>query len=306
VNTISPERIRRADPLAEREPAVEPDELRSRIDEIVAHDRPVPRAKPRRRRMRVAVALGAATAVVVAALASLPGGSSRETPATAASILNAAAAVAAEQPEPLPFTGYRYTEWLERDRGVIEQRVETWVDSEWHGRRIAHQGRILHGSGDPSWKTRIEPRDEEFRYDRYILIPPPRVADLPTEPKALREALIAHERSHWEGRFGPATPERLNDTVTHRVVLLLGQPDTGPELRAALFGALALMPGVRPAPDARDALGRTGQAVAIPQRYSEMTVIFDRDTSQMLFWSEGSIARTVVRTARVANIGDRP
>jgi hypothetical protein len=361
VSTISPERIRRADPLADLEPTVAPEQLRRRVESIMAHTRPDdPPAKrrPRLPRRRLTGALVAATALVAAALASLPGDSSREgpEPGSAAAILQAAAAVAADQPKPPPLTGYRYTEWIQhwkwepivhegkevRPTQEVEQRVETWVDRDWNGRRVAHQGRVI--QGDERTKRNYFVRAGEGRYE-YGDGPRPPLEELPTDPQALRELLIAaHKDMRWQARTrvpcpgtdideldessrkcfgrprwapGRPTPDQTHYEVTRRVLSLLGDSNTTPELRAALFGVLALTPGVRPAPDAKDALGRTGDAVAVPTRLDGgggvITVIFDRDTSQMLFWSEHGTGggtpdqdHTIVHAGRVANVGDRP
>jgi hypothetical protein len=326
VNTISPDRIRRADPLAELEPAVLQEEVRERIDAIVAHDRPALRAKPRRRRLRVAVALGAATAVIAAALASLP---SRDDPESAASILRSAAAVAADQPEPPPFAGYRYTESIwhvkqprieyrgERPKGVpdnvtwppppvpaheYEQRVESWVDRDWNGRQIRHAGRLI--SGDLSGLGFELDKTSEDSGHLWGDKPGPKVAELPTDPAELREKLIADFKS--SGDWAPEVLEHIDYEITHQVVSLLAEANTTPELRAALFGVLALTPGVQSAPDAKDPRDRPGRGVTVPGRDGTTTVIIDPDTSQLLYLSEGRNERTILRSAHVAHIGDRP
>ena len=82
---------------------------------------------------------------------------------------------------------------------------------------------------------------------------------------------------------------------------------------------LALTPGLQTAPDARDPLGREGDAVAFALRPGErakperFTVIFDPETSELLSWSLDADGwgtpdqtQTFKRAAHVRRIGDRP
>ena len=112
-------------------------------------------AAPRRRAGR-AVALVAATAAVIGAIAALPGGESSRRPQDAHGILQAAAAVAAEQPAP---AAYRYTRAFERfvygvnapdgqhGRVTEQQTSENWTSDGWRGRTAAVRGTA-------AWATR--------------------------------------------------------------------------------------------------------------------------------------------------------
>ena len=139
-------------PLREVEPTPEDiarvmamaDELRS----------PRSLAPPRRRAGR-AVALVAATAAVIGAIAALPGGESSSRPQDPHGILQAAAAVAAEQPAP---AAYRYTRALDRfvygvnaadgEHGRIseQQTSENWTSDGWRGRTTT-------AGGTAAWAT---------------------------------------------------------------------------------------------------------------------------------------------------------
>lgn len=280
-----------------------------------------PPSRARRHTRRLAVALAASTAVAVA-LAALPGPGSDPTTGeehATGSVLQAAAAVAAEQ-RPTTLTGYRYAQWIRHWRWElganapapvveIEQKVETWVDRSWRGRIEAEPARVIAG-GRFARRFEQKPRGPYQWGDTEA----PDVAKLPTEPEALREALIAHIKSdNWAP--GLPTDEDLQYYVTRMVLSLLGDPNTSPALRVGLFGVLGGTPGVEPAPDARDALGRSGQAVRLPARPREgvVTVIFDSDTSELLYWSISGAGggtptqeHTLVRSSEVDAIGDRP
>jgi hypothetical protein len=254
-----------------------------------------PRNRPRR---RLALGLVTATAAVAVAIAALPA----KDPSDPAALLNAAAASAAD--EPPAFTGYRYTE-IEERFGDRRQHVENWVDRTWQGRAIT------------------DGREREFMYGDGPLLDLD-IAALPTEPKALLAALEANERDqNWAP--GLPTPDQVRYDVTRSILLLLGTANTTPELRSGLWGALALLPGLR-ASDAKDPRGREGEAVTLPAPSSlpfpagvrppgngTFTVIFDPDSSELLSWSEigsgGGVpdqVHTFVSAGHVRNLGDRP
>lgn len=281
-----------------------------------------PARPPRTRRStrRLAVVLAASTAVGIA-LAALPG-PVPERPGeeqASGSILRAAAAVAAEQP-PATLTGYRYAQWIQHWRWEegpnapapiveIEEKVETWVDRNWRGRIEAQPARVI--AGGEFAQRFVEKPSRPYQWGDTA---PPDAGKLPTEPDALREALIEHITSkNWAP--GLPTDDDLHYYLTRLVLSLLGDSRTSPPLRAGLFGVLARTPGVAPAPDARDALGRGGQAVRIPARPRKgvVTVIFDRETSELLYWSIADAGggtpdqeHTLVRAGEVDAIGDRP
>ena len=279
------------------------------------------RAGPRRRRpRRLLLGVATATATAAVAIAALPGVDERPAaPASAAGMLRAAAAVAADQPGPPAFSGYRYTEVLEHwdwgpRGGAVDQRVENWVDTSWKGRSVAHEGKVLAGKPPDFW---VKAAEREFVYGDGPLLDLD-IAALPTEPRALLAALDKNNRSiNWAP--GLPTPEQARYDITRSVLLLLGTANTTPSLRAALWGVLALLPGLQPVPDARDPLGREGEAVTFSLRPGEQAkperfkVIFDPKTSELLSWSLDADGwgtpdqtRTFIRAAHVRQIGDRP
>jgi len=283
----------------------------------------------RRRPRRLLLGVATATATAAVAIAALPGADERPAePTSAAGMLRAAAAVAADQPGPPAFTGYRYTEILERLRyhGVpggpraSERRVENWVDRSWNGRSLTHRGRALEGRPDGFM---IEADDRPYAYGDGPLRDID-ISALPTEPRPLLQALEANFLRDFDPGYEPSDPI-VDYHVARSVLLLLSTANTTPSLRAALWGVLALMPGLRAAPDVRDPLGREGEAVTLPgealpvplgeppEHAGLITVIFDPQRSELLSWSivghgggSPDMSLTFLRVAHVRQIGDRP
>ncbi|HYG96057.1 MAG TPA: CU044_5270 family protein [Solirubrobacterales bacterium] len=122
------------------------------------------------------------------------------------------------------------------------------------------------------------PRLEGFRF--------PDTSKLPTDPEELRRT-IEGNRIPISG-FNPMHPgaNRLDAgrTIAQLLnILVEGRPMT-PQLRAAVFNALAEMPGIEVDTDAADSLGRPGYAIrSIDRRTGGGTeYIFDPDTAEML------------------------
>jgi hypothetical protein len=308
-------------------------------------------ARPRRRRASwrpvAAVALAAAVAGLV--LAGLPGSSSQRAvpqPLTALGLLRTTAAVAADQPEPPPWAGYRYVKsrnlWTysnfvlrEGDkfprptgsRYTIEQTEEVWVDRTWHGRRLAAAGKLVSGhpsqGGDFLLKPHdmLAPGDMPNLYGDGALANVP-LSELPADPTQLYDLLVAANQdlrwstghAHWaQGR--PTTAQARYD-VLRAVLLLLTEANTTPSQRAALIGVLGEYDGVEPLASVRDHAGREGRGVEIPVARDDglpqapVRVIFAPHTSELLEWSEGGDdpgeVHTYLAWGHVAAIGDRP
>jgi hypothetical protein len=102
------------------------------------------------------------------------------------------------------------------------------------------------------------------------------VADLrrlPSDPNRLRARLLATYEGHGTESDDPMDRTAWLFTVTAGMVTDM---PVSPAVRAAAFRMLADMPGMRVIPDARDALGRTGTAVAMTGRYPGGAVLEDR------------------------------
>ncbi|MQY05935.1 CU044_5270 family protein [Actinomadura macrotermitis] len=106
---------------------------------------------------------------------------------------------------------------------------------------------------------------------RFYNLPIARLAQLPTEPKALENALL-DLRGDWHAYSKQATeeplralrgPERVRALSDVLGDLLARQPAPA-RVRAAAFRLLAGLPGVRAEGRAADPLGRTGTVVSLP------------------------------------------
>jgi hypothetical protein len=296
MKTSDPELLERLAPLRELEPTDEEiRQLLAAADELRAPRR---RARPAR-----AVALAAATAAVIGALAALPGGKDSARPQDAHGILQAAAAVAAEQPAP---AAYRYTRMLmrfvdevqaggERGRVAYEQTSESWTSDGFRGRTVAPQGTVT-WEGSPSDALRaagghasalVKRYDGDYRYGDGPLARVP-FAALPEDPVALGALLEAAIRdTRWalhpskHPRWAPGVVE---EEVSRSAVILLSMGNLTGGQRKALFELLGSRPGARSLGEMKDSTGRDGVGVALPlaQSRSELRVIIDPKTSDIL------------------------
>ncbi|GAA2242662.1 hypothetical protein GCM10010145_06150 [Streptomyces ruber] len=106
------------------------------------------------------------------------------------------------------------------------------------------------------------------------------LAALPTDPEALFELIRdAAEKEHGPGSDSTTGPDQ-QAFVT--IGDLLRNVVTPPETAAALYRAAALIPGVDVVPDAVDAAGRHGVAVARVHDGERTEWIFDRSTARLL------------------------
>jgi hypothetical protein len=288
-------------PLREVEPTPEDvarvlalaDELRS----------PRSLGRPRRRAGR-AVAVVAASAAVIGAIAALPGGESSSRPQDAHGILQAAAAVAAEQPTP---AAYRYTRALERfvygvnaadgehGRVTEQQTTENWTSDGWRGRTTAGAGSgawaappspaLLAAAGDVG--AVVKAYDGDYRYGDgplarvpFAAIPRDAAAAGQLLEAAIRDGRWLADRSahpHW-------APGAVESEVARSAVLLLATGNLDGGQRQALFGLLGSRPGARSLGEVTDATGREGVGVALrlPDFGAELRVIIDPETSDIL------------------------
>jgi hypothetical protein len=111
----------------------------------------------------------------------------------------------------------------------------------------------------------------------------PKLAELPTDPEALRLAI--------EG-LAPGSPpspanSRRGSTTGERLIEILGEPVSSPPLRAAAFKALAELPGIGLEHDIADITGRRGDALTwVRDRGFGRQLIFDPRTSRLLAEAE--------------------
>ncbi|MER6091314.1 CU044_5270 family protein [Streptomyces bluensis] len=106
------------------------------------------------------------------------------------------------------------------------------------------------------------------------------LAALPTDPDALLKRIRDDaERNHGAGSDSTTGPDQ-EAFVT--IGDLLRNGVTPPETSAALYRAAALIPGVDVVPDAADAAGRHGVAVARTHDGERTEWIFDKSTARLL------------------------
>jgi hypothetical protein len=259
--------------------------------------------RPRRRRPARAVAVVAACAVVVGALAALPGGDDTSRPRDAHGIFQAAAAVAAEQPAPL---AYRYTRVLDRfvddaqaggqrGRVTLEQTSENWTSDGFRGRTVARAGTATWATPPGPALRRVQglvgavvkPYDGAYRYGDGPLarVPFAAIPDDATAAGALLDAAIRDGR--WMADPDPHprwAPGVVESAVSRSAVTLLALGNLTGSQRQALFGVLGSRPGARSLGEVTDAVGRHGLGVALrlPDSGDELRVIVDPETSDIL------------------------
>ncbi len=114
----------------------------------------------------------------------------------------------------------------------------------------------------------------------------PDTSSLPTEPEALRLAVQNHPLPGTGNRPGGKPLETPLDTEETILGLwgILQQPVSDPELRAAVFNALAELPGIGLDRDATDLAGRSGYAISFVAQDSGLRneYVFDPETSAIL------------------------
>jgi hypothetical protein len=128
----------------------------------------------------------------------------------------------------------------------------------------------------------------------------PDTSSLPTDPLALRLAVEGNRISVSGFNLMEPAAKQLDSEATIAElfnILAEGNPMT-PQLRAAIFNALAELPGIEVDTDATDFLGRHGNAIRSidPQTGSGSEFVFDPDTSELL--AERSFLGDAQRQAR--------
>jgi hypothetical protein len=111
------------------------------------------------------------------------------------------------------------------------------------------------------------------------------LASLPTDPQALLARINTEEKG-----AGPGPAAEAFTTIGD----LLRESIAPPQVSAALYRAAALIPGVTVVPQAVDAVGRPGVAVALDSSGTRTEWIFDRTTLQLLGEREIDLATGAV------------
>ncbi|MFE3129594.1 CU044_5270 family protein [Streptomyces hydrogenans] len=245
------------------------------------------RSAPRLRRRMVLVlgtAVAAGAAVIVLGVGSgAPSGPGPVPPASAASVqlLERAALAANAMPQKEARAGqYVYVKTVGHTSVLSENKdgqmdllrenegMEQWTSvdgSQSTLQRKEGKDSILPGSGE----------EGNLNSPTYSLL-----ATLPTDPEALLKMIRDDaEKNHGAGSDSTTGPDQEAFVA---IGDLLRSGAASPELTGALYRAAALIPGVDVAPDAVDAAGRRGVAVARVHAGERKEWIFDKSTARLL------------------------
>ena len=195
----------------------------------------------------------------------------------------------------------------------------TWQEEEWESpggptrsRWVADPPKFLSAAEQSRWEAAGSPLPGSFDCDKscfpgakIIELRPgvtdvenpqspnfPDNSELPTEPKALRLAIEQRQISGTSGSGEPPTDSINSGQVIAELWDILDKPNTTPELRAAIFGAIAELPGIELNRNAVDLVGRSGYALSFESTSSSsygeqmpgkrVEYIFDPETSDIL------------------------
>lgn len=255
------------------------------VERLLARSRRPSRTLPRR---HVLAFCAAAIAAGIGA-AALPAG---DEPLTARSVLQAAAAAAAEQPAER-FTGIRYTRFEMRivlrpqDGGEPFQytrQVEYWLGRDGTGRTAANAGAYTDLTGSPHPGADLIPDAKAHERDASIGAELGNFRELSTDPAQLSRQLEAGARKViGEGAMSKDVDAVAPYVVTHRAIELLSHASLTREQRRALFEVLAARPGARAINDDEVEL----QMAAAHGETETIRLVFDADTGAIASWSMG-------------------
>lgn len=277
-------------PVSHRDPA--PGRIRARrrhlLNEIARQTKTAAPRPALRLGRRVVLALGAATAVgatvVVLGLGSGDGsGPQGAPPASAASVqlLERAALTAAAEPSPKVRAGqYAYVKVIghttvlseaatgEMERLREDESMEQWTSVDGRERTLQRKrGKDQLLPGVPG-KGNLNSPTHAF------------LAALPTDPDALLKRIYEDvEKNHGSGSDSTTGPDQEAFVTIGDLLRTSAAP---PPATAALYRAAALIPGVVDVPDAVDAAGRRGVAVARVHDGERTEWIFDKSTARLL------------------------
>jgi hypothetical protein len=196
---------------------------------------------------------------------------------------------------------------------IVPTTVEEWVAADRRGRLREELGtlRFWSPAEEARWKAAGSPPPPPFNAEYRRLYPRafqraqkanahvidykqkgfgdsfhfPDTSKLPTDPKALRHAIEADAITvTGVQRIEPrGNAKRLDDKQTkEQLVTLLFEGDPTPRLQAAIFNALAELPGIEVFP-ATDALGRDGDSITFATAEGiRAEFLFDPETSDLL------------------------
>lgn len=114
----------------------------------------------------------------------------------------------------------------------------------------------------------------------------PDTSKLPTEAKALRQEAEANELEYTGFNHASGKAPHLDAAETKEELLnVLQEGEPTPQLQAAIFNALAELPGMKVETGTTDGLGREGDAIQTSSEDGvQGEIIFDPATGELLAW----------------------
>jgi hypothetical protein len=194
---------------------------------------------------------------------------------------------------------------------LVPTKVESWIGDEGNGRYRETLGdlRFWNPTEEERWKRAGSPLPPPFNpeYRRSYPVPFrdaleanthvvdmknrgyghtfhfPDTSKLPTDPRALRHAVEANAIEVDGFNLMYPQAQRLDAEQTkEELINVLFEGGPTPQLQAAIFNALAELPGIKVVP-ATDSLGRHGDAIKFAAREgTRWEYIFDPRTSDLL------------------------
>lgn len=258
--------------------------------ERIAADPPASRMRVARRRLPALAAATAASGLVAWAILAGSGEQAQRFPA----LEQAAAAAQALPPPALAAGSVRYERWSAADlvtvadrddrfSALVERRVESWADPSGRALIRAQPGRprFLGPADEAAWRAAGSPPLSASRVSETevgaSIADLERLTDRAGEPSRLLDAVRAQGGS-------PIGADSAQSLV--RIGDLLRDPTASPELRAGLYRALALVPGMELDASAIDPLGREGVSFGVVSAGSgartQTRLVFDPRTSRLL------------------------
>jgi hypothetical protein len=223
------------------------------------------RALKRRRRFWVVPSLLATATAAAAVVIAMTGTDSpvarpdvtmQTRPVSAEAVLRHAALVVQRRQ---PIASPRPEQWIYR-RVVVQQSGDSSTVQEYWTRYDGRKQVLRQGQGSFETSTHVpDPADDDLTPQEFAA----KLAALPTDPRKL----LAHVKADQFWATKPEDEGKLREQADDRAFRVLSvyldqEVPLPPKLHAAIFRALAEIPGVRVDVGVRDAAGRTGIGIA--------------------------------------------
>lgn len=273
-------------------------------------------AKPRRVRRRIVPALALGVILLTAVLVVAPGGGGGlgPAPASAAAVLNASAVALEQSRTSLSLSRgqyfyvreavwFRYA-WPGTRPFIVRSVYEDWVASDGSGRERVHVVGVI-GRPSPAFSsdtrsydivTRAHPRPFSLATaDPHLRLSYSRLRTLPVDPRSLTrkiDQLATRELATYGLGSRALSRSQLQTVLRFGVLRGVAESPTPPQVRAGVYRALALTPGIRLLGRRSDTAGRTGMAVAADLGAVELSLIIDPSTGRLLQTSRTLLHRS--------------